>query len=110
MVLLSFQEITDVKFLERSRFGLTQWLVSGNVAKWLQSQVLGSVSFLDPPFIRIIHAQQLHLVPGISNHSINKYCLLIFQQALRIQAKSLPSWSFHSSGGCINWDKLGYAV
>ena len=70
-----------------------------------------SFSFLDSSFIRTIHAQQLHfLVPGISIYSINKYCLLILHQALRIQAKSFASWSLHSSEEGINWDKFRYAV
>ena len=70
-----------------------------------------SFSFLDSSFIRIIHAQQLHLlVPGISIYSINKFSLLILHQALRIQAKSLASWSLHSSEEGINWDKFRHAV
>ena len=70
-----------------------------------------SFSFLDSSFIRKIHAQKLHLlVPGISIYSINKYCLLILHQALRIQAESLASGSLHSGEEGINWDKYRYVV
>lgn len=67
--------------------------------------------FLIHLLLRVIQAQELCLpVPGMFIYSINNYCLLKLHQALRIQAKSLFSWSLHSSGGYVNQDKLGYAV